>query len=179
MKERRFNMKKKKQSANISKDMLKAGKKAGRIIGEFKEFISKGNVTDMAVGIIVGTSFTAIVNSLVHDVITPLVGLIIGGIDFSALAFTVNSFLFPDLSVTIRYGNFLQSVVSFFIIAVCVFFMVKTLNALRRKKDGGDSPEKTKQDEQILLLTEIRDLLRQSREDLNSSSAANPKSPPP
>ena len=152
---------KKKQLNHLPEGALEAGKKAGKkavnIIGEFKEFISRGNVTDLAVGVIVGTSFTAIVNSLANDVLMPLIGTLMGGIDLTQLAFTVNSFIFRDYSVSIAYGKFLQSVVTFLIIAVSVFFMVKMLNILRRKKDTEDPP---KPDPQVLLLTEIRDLLR-------------------
>ena len=164
---------KKKKKNNIPilhEDVLEAGKKAGKkvgkVAGEFKEFISRGNVTDMAVGVIVGTSFTAIVNSLANDVITPLLGLLIGGIDLTKLSVTINSFVFPDFSVKIAYGEFLQAVFRFFIIAVCVFFMVKTLNAIRRKKDT--SEEENKPDAQTLLLTEIRDLLK-NRSDSDKS----------
>ncbi|MCL2755326.1 MAG: large-conductance mechanosensitive channel protein MscL [Oscillospiraceae bacterium] len=135
--------------------------------GEFKEFISRGNVTDMAVGIIVGTSFTAIVNSMVADIITPLLGLLIGGIDFTELSLTIDSPIFEDFSITLAYGNFIQSIVRFTIIAVCVFFLVKLLNTFRRlatlrqNSDSGDEAEEEppKPDEQIVLLTEIRDLL--------------------
>jgi large conductance mechanosensitive channel len=143
------------KTAKLPNDMLKAGKSAGKVIGEFKEFISRGNVTDMAVGIVVGTAFTAIVRSLADDVITPLIGLLMGGIDLTELSITINSLFFTDYSVTINYGNFFQSVVSFFIIAVCVFFMVKALNTFRRKK----LPELPKPEAQVILLTEIRDLL--------------------
>lgn len=110
----------------------------------------------MAVGIIVGTAFTAIVTSLVGDVITPLIGLLIGGIDFSQLSVKVTSPWFPDYTVTLAYGKFLQSVLSFFIIAICVFFMVKALNIFKRKKE----PEAPKPDEKLLVLKEIRDLLK-------------------
>jgi len=134
--------------------------KAGKILTEFKEFISKGNVTDMAVGIIVGSAFTAIVKSLADDVITPFIGLIIGAIDLSSLSVTVKSVFFPDYGVTLAYGKFLQSILSFFITAVCVFFIVKTLNAVRRKKETPPAPPPPKADEQLELLKEIRDLLK-------------------
>jgi len=156
------NKKNSKKKAHIGDDVLevgkKAGKKAGRVIGEFKEFISRGNVTDMAVGIIVGASFTAIVNSLVKDVITPLMGVLIGGIDLSTLSVTLTSPFFTGLDVVIEYGKFAQSIISFFIIAVCVFFMVKAMNIFRRKNEK--PPEPPKVDPQIVLLTEIRDALR-------------------
>ncbi|MCL1904266.1 MAG: large-conductance mechanosensitive channel protein MscL [Oscillospiraceae bacterium] len=127
------------------------------MVGEFKEFISRGNVTDLAVGVIVGTAFTAIVNSLANDILMPLIGTFMGGIDLTKLSFTVNSFIFRDYSVSIAYGKFLQAVVTFLIIAVSVFFMVKMLNILRRKKDTEEPP---KPDPQVLLLTEIRNLLK-------------------
>ena len=146
-------------------DVLKAGKKAGRkagkVAGEFKEFISRGNVTDMAVGIIVGSAFTAIARSFADDVLMPLMGLLMGGIDLTRLSFTINSLIFREYSVTIAYGNFLQAIVGFFIIAVSVFFMVKGLNIVRRKKD--ETPEDISDTErQLALLTEIRDLLQSS-----------------
>ena len=151
---------KKKQLSELPDDVLKAGKKAGKrfskVIDEFKEFISRGNVTDLAVGVIVGTSFTAIVNALAHDVLMPLMGLLIGGIDLTSLSFTVNSFIFANFSVTVAYGKFLQAVVTFLIIAISVFFMVKALNIIRRKKPD----ESPKPDAQVLLLSEIRNLLR-------------------
>jgi large conductance mechanosensitive channel len=148
------------------KSIHKASKiKASKILSEFKEFISRGNVTDMAVGIIIGTAFTAIVNSLVGDIVTPLIGLIIGGIDFSELSLTIKSFIFADYSVTLAYGNFIQSVVKFFIIAVCVFFIVKALNTFRRKKPPEPNPKVPSHEEkQLLLLEEIRDLLKLQNE---------------
>ena len=155
----------KKALEHLPEDALKAGKKAGRkageTINEFKEFISRGNVTDLAVGVIVGTSFTAIVNALAHDVLMPLIGTLMGGIDLTELSFTVNSPIFADYSVTIAYGKFLQAVVTFLIIAVSVFFMIKVLNVIRRKKD--EEEEAGEPDKQIALLTEIRDLLREQR----------------
>jgi len=135
--------------------------KAGKVLSEFKEFISRGNVTDMAVGVIVGAAFTAIVKSLGEDLITPLIGLVIGAIDFSSLSVTVYSVFFPNYSVTLAYGKFLQSVLSFFITAVCVFFLVKTLNAFRRKKEP-EPPKPETPDPRLELLKEIRDLLRES-----------------
>ncbi|MCL1867268.1 MAG: large-conductance mechanosensitive channel protein MscL [Oscillospiraceae bacterium] len=159
---------------NVLKTGKKAGRHASRVVGEFKEFISRGNVTDMAVGIIVGTSFTAIVNSLVGDVITPLVGIVLGGIDVSTRSVTLQSPFFEDLSVTVAYGKFLQSVISFFIIAVCVFFMVKTLNAIRRRvTPEQDSQEEKPDPADIALLTEIRDLLKQQNEIAESRKTPN------
>jgi large conductance mechanosensitive channel len=148
---------KKNKKVKLPDEVIQARKKASKVAGEFREFISRGNVTDMAVGIIVGTAFTAIVNSLVQDIITPAMGLLIGGIDFTNLQATINSPIFKSFSVTIAYGKFMQAVISFFIIAVCVFFLVKVLNAVRRKNEK--PPEPPKADPMLVLLTEIRDLL--------------------
>lgn len=93
------------------------------MIKEFKEFIARGNVMDMAVGIVVGGAFTAIVNSLVNDIIMPLIGIIIGGVDFSQLAITVGN-------ATFCYGNFIQAIINFLLIALTVFLLIKSLNKL-------------------------------------------------
>lgn len=132
-----------------------------KFFDEFKEFISRGNVMDMAVGIIVGSAFTAIVTSLVNDLIMPLVGIITGGINISDLAVTVGT---ADL----KYGSFLQAVINFLIISFVVFSMVKVMNAARakaealagKKKAEEEKKEEEKPDPQIVLLTEIRDLLQ-------------------
>lgn len=96
-----------------------------KFIKEFKEFISRGNVMDLAVGVVIGTAFTAIVNSLVNDIIMPIVGIITGGVDFSGLFFEIGG-------AKLTYGNFIGSVISFLLIALVVFFMVKFINKLRR-----------------------------------------------
>lgn len=125
-----------------------------KFIKEFKEFISKGNVMTMAVGIIIGGAFTAITTSLVNDVITPILGIIIGGIDFSGISLTVGS-------AQIMFGNFIQAVINFFLTAFVLFLMIKAFNKLQRKK-----PEEPKKDPEPSaeekLLTEIRDLLKES-----------------
>lgn len=140
------------------------GKKKG-FIAEFKEFISRGNVVDMAVGIIIGTAFTAIVNSLVKEIIMPIVGFLIGGIDFSEFKFVLAEATEEVPEVAILYGNFIQQVVNFLIIAFTVFVMVKSLNMLRRKLErkkeeiaAAEPPAPPAAD--IVLLTEIRDLLK-------------------
>jgi large conductance mechanosensitive channel len=121
-------------------------------IGEFKEFISRGNVLDMAVGIIIGGAFTSIVTSLVNDIIMPIVGVIIGGVDFTGLTVTVGS-------SEITYGNFIQQIVNFLIIAFSVFVMVKAINSMHKKQEEEPAapPEPS---EDILLLREIRDSLK-------------------
>lgn len=121
---------------------------------EFKEFISKGNVLDLAVGVIVGGAFGKIVTSLVDDIIMPIIGLIIGGIDFSGLSLKIGE-------ATVKYGMFIQNIVNFLIIAFSIFLVVKAVNKMRRIKPEKEEPpvEQKKSNEEILL-TEIRDLLK-------------------
>lgn len=121
---------------------------------EFKEFISKGNVLDLAVGVIVGGAFGKIVTSLVDDIIMPIIGLIIGGIDFSGLSLKIGE-------ATVKYGMFIQNIVNFLIIAFSIFLVVKAVNKMRRIKPEKEEPsvEPKKSNEEILL-TEIRDLLK-------------------
>ena len=127
-------------------------KKGGGAIKEFKEFISKGNVLDMAVGVIIGGAFGKIVTSLVDNILMPLIGLIIGGLDFSKLSITVKD-------AEIAYGLFIQNVVDFLIIALCIFLFVKLFSKLKKKKE--EEPEKPAEpSEEILLLREIRDSLK-------------------
>lgn len=137
--------------------MEKIKKHAG-IIKEFKEFISRGNVMDLAVGIIIGGAFTTIVNSLVKDVIMPFVGLLIGNINFTNLKIVLTPATADKVESAILYGSFIQNVVNFLIVAFVVFLMIKGLNSFRKKKEV--APEAPKVAEEIILLTEIRDLLK-------------------
>lgn len=123
-------------------------------IGEFKEFIARGNVMDMAVGIIVGSAFTAIVNSLVKDIFTPLLGILIGGLDFTGLKLVIGG-------AELTYGVFIQNIISFLLISFVVFLCIKLLNRLSRKKKVEEIIEEAKPSEEVILLTEIRDALRQ------------------
>ncbi len=135
-----------------------------KFISEFKEFISKGNVVDMAVGIIVGTAFTAIVNSLVNQVIMPPIGYLLGRVDFSDLKYTISRPKGEVPGVYISYGAFIQQVINFIIIAFVVFCMVKMLNMLRnRRQEEKEKAEKEAPKPELQLLTEIRDLLKESR----------------
>ena len=132
-----------------------------KFIKEFKEFAVKGNAIDMAVGVIIGAAFGKIVSSIVSDIIMPPIGWLIGGVDFSDLKVTlpVNP-LNPTVSATINYGMFIQTVIEFLIIALCVFFLVKGINALThsKKDETPAAPPAPSKEEQ--LLTEIRDLLK-------------------
>ena len=123
-----------------------------KLFNEFKEFISKGNVIDMAVGVIIGGAFSKIVSSLVNDIIMPLIGIIIGGLDFTSLSIKVKD-------STIQYGLFIQNVIDFLIIAACIFTVIKIINKFKKQKPVEEpKPVETKED--IKLLTEIRDLLK-------------------
>lgn len=103
-----------------------------KIIQEFKEFISRGNVIDMAVGVIIGGAFTGIVNSLVNDIFMPVLGLLTGGMNFAALSLQIG----PREEDVLRYGAFIAAAVNFFLIALVLFLLIKTMNRLRRKKDA-------------------------------------------
>ena len=136
------------------------------MFGEFREFISRGNVVDLAVGVIIGAAFTAIVNSLVNDLLMPPLGLIIGGIDFSNFFLTLKGESYPSLdaakaagAVTINYGLFLNAVIRFLIVAFAIFIIVKQVNRLHRAEKAPAAPPPPPAD--VVLLTEIRDLLRQ------------------
>ena len=121
-------------------------------IKEFKEFISRGNVIDLAVAVVIGGAFTKIVNSLVNDIIMPIIGVIIGGINFENLMITVGT-------AEIKYGMFIQAIVNFLLIAFVIFSIIKAINTFNKKKE--DAPEEpAKPSEDIVLLTEIRDLLK-------------------
>jgi large conductance mechanosensitive channel len=128
------------------------------IVQEFKEFALKGNVVDMAVGIIVGGAFGKIVSSLVADVIMPPIGLILGGVDFSDLAITLKQASDGVAAVTLNYGKFLQTTIDFLIVAFAIFTAIKALNSFKRKQV--ETPVATVPSKQELLLEEIRDLLK-------------------
>jgi large conductance mechanosensitive channel len=123
---------------------------------EFKAFISRGNVLDLAVAVIIGGAFGAIVTSLVNDIIMPLVGVILGGIDFTGLSLTVGS-------AQVLYGNFIQAIINFLVIASSVFLVVKAANQFQRKQEAAPPPPPAPTKEETLL-AEIRDLLKAQAE---------------
>ena len=123
------------------------------MIKEFKKFISRGNVIDLAVGVVVGGAFSKIVTSLVDNIIMPIVGIIIGGIDFTNLNLKI-------WGVTIQYGIFIQNVVDFLIVAFCIFITIKAFNKITHKEEKKE--EKPKKRDEIILLEEIRDLLKEN-----------------
>lgn len=121
------------------------------MLKEFKKFIARGNVLDLAVGVIVGGAFSSIVTSLVNNIFTPIIGLIVGGVDFSSLSIT-----FRDTKI--MYGAFIQSVIDFLIVAFCLFIIVKTVNKVTHKKE--EKTAKPVKSEELKTLEEIRDLLK-------------------
>jgi large conductance mechanosensitive channel len=129
------------------------------MIHEFKSFAIRGNVVDMAVGIIIGAAFGKIVSSVVADVVTPPLGLLIGGVDFADLAFTLREAVGDKPAIVLAYGKFLQACFDFAIVAFAVFLLVKGINHLKRKEAARPTlPPSPSKEEQ--LLTEIRDLLK-------------------
>ena len=130
----------------------KVVKKGGSAFKEFKEFISKGNIFDMAVGVIIGGAFGKIVTSLVNDIIMPLVGIIIGGHDFTGLVVKVGD-------AEIAYGVFIQNIVDFLIVALCIFAVVKAMSKFKKKEEAAPAEPS----EEILLLREIRDSLKKNK----------------
>ncbi len=126
---------------------------------EFKEFISKGNVMDLAVGVIIGGAFGNIVTSLVDDMIMPIIGILLGKVNFTALKLVITPAEGGKPEVAVLYGNFIQNVVNFLIMAFVIFIMVKSINKLKKPATPEDSatPEPTKEE---VLLAEIRDILK-------------------
>jgi large conductance mechanosensitive channel len=124
------------------------------MLKEFRDFINRGNVIDLAVAVVMGAAFTAIVNSLVDDIIMPLIGIVLGGIDFSTLGVTIGE-------SRIAYGNFIQAIINFLLIALVLFLMVRGMNRLSARKEAEADAAQPPAEEK--LLTEIRDLLREGR----------------
>jgi len=129
-------------------------KKSGSTFKEFKEFISKGNIFDMAVGVIIGGAFGKIVTSLVNDIIMPLVGILIGGLDFTGLTLNVKD-------AVVNYGTFIQNVIDFLIVALCIFVVIKAMSRFKKKEEVPEAPAEPS--EEVLLLREIRDSLKKSK----------------
>jgi len=127
-------------------------------IKEFKEFAMKGNVMDMAVGVIIGGAFGKIVSSLVDDVLMPAIGMLTGNVDFTKLALKIGE---GDNAAVLNYGTFIQNIIDFLIIALCIFLMIKAMNKLTKKKEEEPAPAEPSNEEK--LLGEIRDLLKKDK----------------
>ena len=128
------------------------------MVQEFKNFAMRGNVVDMAVGIVIGGAFGKIVTSFVNDVLMPPIGLMLGGVDFTGLTITLQEATEEVAAVTLNWGAFVQTVIDFLIIAFAIFLVIKAMNAAKKKEEA-EAPAETPQQE--VLLTEIRDALRQ------------------
>ena len=138
------------------KESLKKGlEKSKGLAGEFKEFISKGNVIDLAVGVIIGGAFGKIVSSLVDNILMPLIGLLLGGINFSTLSIKVKD-------AVINYGLFIQNIVDFLIVALCIFVVIKLFSKFKKKQEE-EIEAPAEPTEEVLLLREIRDSLKKSK----------------
>jgi len=129
------------------------------MVKEFREFAAKGNMVDMAVGIIIGAAFGRIISSLVNDVVMPPLGLLIGGVDFSELTIVLKEAQGEAEPVLIRYGLFFNNLIDFLIIAIAIFMVIKAMNRMKRKEEAKPAEPATAPKEQILL-EEIRDLLK-------------------
>lgn len=130
---------------------------AKKHFGGFKEFIARGNVIDLAVGVIIGGAFGKIVSSIVNDILMPLIGILLGGIDFTSLSITIGD-------AVITYGNFIQNVIDFLIIALCVYVLISIINKITSKaKKEETKAEEIKKAEEVILLEEIRDLLKKNK----------------
>ena len=129
-----------------------------KLFDEFKAFVMRGNVVDLAVGVIIGGALGKIVTSLVNDIFMPIIGMIIGNIDFTSLEIKLGEPVEGTEQAAIRYGAFIQEIVNFLIIALCIFMVIKVINKLQKKKEEAPAPapEPTKEE---VLLTEIRDAL--------------------
>lgn len=122
-----------------------------KVLKEFKEFIERGNVVDLAVGVVIGSAFGKIVTSIVEDLLMPIIGIIIGGYDFSNLAITVGD-------SKIMYGSFINNVINFFIIALCIFALVKFINKFTKKKEEVKEEAPKKSNEEVLLEEILKEL---------------------
>ena len=130
-----------------------------KLVDEFKAFVMRGNVVDMAVGVIIGGAFSKIVTSLVNDIFMPIIGMVLGNVDFTSLEIKLGEPVEGAEQAAIRYGMFIQEIVNFLIIALCIFMVIKLINKAKKKKEEepAPAPEPTKEE---VLLTEIRDALK-------------------
>lgn len=135
----------------------------GKLLSEFREFALRGNVMDMAVGIIIGVAFGGVVSSFVGDVLTPPIGLLIGNVDFSDLAVVLRPATESNPAVTVNYGRFLQTLFDFLIVALAIFMVIRVMNRLKRKEEVKEAAAPPPPSGEERLLAEIRDLLKQGR----------------
>ena len=149
----------------LKEKLSKVSEKSGGLLTEFKEFAMKGNVIDMAVGVVIGAAFGKIVTSLVNDIIMPLVSVVTGNIDFSNLQY-VHSYVNAagaKAEIVVKYGAFMNTIIDFLIVAFCIFMVIKVMNSTKKKfekEEESKEVEEVKVDENTELLKEIRDLLK-------------------
>lgn len=145
---------------NQKENIKSLEKKSKGLFEEFKTFIKRGNVIDLAVGVVIGGAFSTIVSSLVNDIIMPIIGIIIGGYDFTGLSIKVKD-------ASINYGTFIQNIINFLIIAFCIFILVKVINKFLHKAKAEEKEEEVKEEpkksDEVILLEEIRDLLKKQK----------------
>lgn len=146
---------------NLKTDLKNATLPKVKLLDEFKAFALKGNVVDMAVGIVVGAAFGKIVTSFVNDIIMPPIGLLLGGVNFTDLKIVLTEAVGDKPAVTLNYGNFIQVIIDFLIVAFAIFMVIKALAMAKRKQEAlpAPAPEPSKEE---LLLTDIRDLLKKN-----------------
>ena len=153
---------------NIKEKLSKVSEKSGGLLTEFKEFAMKGNVIDMAVGVVIGGAFGKIVTSLVNDIIMPLVSVVTGNIDFSNLQY-VHSYVNAagaKAEIVVKYGAFMNTIIDFLIVAFCIFMVIKVMNSTKKKfekEEESKEVEEVKVDENTEILKEIRDLLKKRK----------------
>ena len=140
-----------------------------KFLSEFKEFALRGNVLDMAIGVVIGGAFGKITTSLVNDVIMPLVGMLIGGIDLGQLDIVLKAATADTEAVTLGIGTFLTTIIDFILVALVIFLMIKAINRFHKKKEEAPAPEEPKGPTSEELLTEIRDLLKEKNQGPRSS----------
>lgn len=144
-----------------------------KFVDEFKTFVSRGNVMDLAVGLIIGSAFTAIVKSLVADIVMPIIGMVLGGVNFTTLKIVIRKAALDRPELALTYGNFIQAVIDFVLIAIVVFMIIRALNSFREKRElllkkaeqeaAASPPAAPVIPADIVLLTEIRDLLKKGK----------------
>lgn len=152
------------RKSNLEKPISKIKQDAKKIhkssfATEFREFINRGSIIDLAVGVIIGGAFSQIVTSLVNDLVMPLIGLIVGGVDFSRLEIVIPNFFGTAEAAHIRYGSFLQNLVDFLIIALVIFLLIRLINRLNRNQKQEKTEEQKTEEDQLAVLKQIRDSL--------------------
>lgn len=152
-----------KERAKIAREKAKAARETG-VIKEFRDFINRGSVIDLAVGVIIGGAFQKIISSLVSDILMPIIGIFIGGVDFSDMFLTIPSW---NGKVTLNVGNFIQNTVDFLIIAFVIFLIVRFINRLsnplKKKAEKDKKEEKQTEEDQLAILKDIRDTLKKKK----------------